>query len=333
MPESSSKGMHVRFIISVIILLGLLSGCLEDGTQNQSEPRSTSAPIATSTAVPTSMPTHTPAGAQSPTQNPGSTLAPSVAKTPTLPPTPTTEASGTLQPVEAASPTWTPEALPGTWRGLVVAPEVRCSPYDPDDYRYNQSVENRIVEQLNGLVYGPYTGTHFEDTGQTDIEHMVARSEAHDSGLCAADADTKKQFASDLLNLTLASPEVNRQQKSAKDAAEWLPDLNQCWFANRVVQVRQEYRLTIDETEAAALETVLSGCSSVDMVVIDSSISPSTATPYPTAVADALAMYDDNGNGRISCAEARAHGIAPVRSDHPAYPYMNDADGDGVVCE
>ena len=194
-------------------------------------------------------------------------------------------------------------------------------------------MEHRIVKQLNGLVYGPYTGTHFEDTGQTDIEHIVARSEAHDSGLCAADAATKKQFASDLLNLTLASPEVNRQQKSARDAAEWLPDLNQCWFADRVVQVRQEYRLTIDETEAAALETVLSGCSSVDMVIIDSSTSPSTATPYPTAVADALDMYDDNGNGRISCAEARAHGIAPVRSDHPAYPYMNDADGDGVVCE
>ena len=225
------------------------------------------------------------------------------------------------------------QALPGTWRGLLVAPEDRCSPYDSDDYPYNQSVEQRIVEQMNGLVYGPYTGTHFEDTGQTDIEHIVARSEAHDSGLCAADAETKKQFASDLLNLTLAGPEINRQQKSAKDAAEWLPDLNQCWFADRVVQVRQVYKLTIDETEAAALETVLSGCSSVDIVIIDSSTSPSTATPYPTTVADALAMYDDNGNGRISCAEARAHGIAPVRADHPAYPYMNDADGDGVVCE
>ena len=98
----------------------------------------------------------------------------------------------------------------------------------------------------------------------------MARSEAHDSGLCAADAETKKRFASDLLNLTLASPEVNRQQKSAKDAAEWLPDLNQCWFADRVVQVHQEYQLTIDETESDALETVLSGCSSVDMVISDS---------------------------------------------------------------
>ena len=99
------------------------------------------------------------------------------------------------------------------------------------------------------------------------------------------------------------------------------------------MQVRQEYQLTIDETEADALETVLSGCSSIEMMISDATTSPSTATPYPTTVADVLAMYDDNGNGRISCAEARAHGIAPVRSDHPAYPYMNDADGDGVVCE
>ena len=47
----------------------------------------------------------------------------------------------------------------------------------------------------------------------------------------------------------------------------------------------------------------------------------------------ALALYDDNRNGRIICAEARKHAIAPVRRGHPAYPYMNDPDGDGTVCE
>ena len=47
----------------------------------------------------------------------------------------------------------------------------------------------------------------------------------------------------------------------------------------------------------------------------------------------ALAMWDDNKNERISCAEARSHGIAPVRSDHPAYQYMADRDNDGIVCE
>lgn len=44
-------------------------------------------------------------------------------------------------------------------------------------------------------------------------------------------------------------------------------------------------------------------------------------------------QWDDNGNGRISCAEARRHRIAPVRRGHPAYALMYDRDGDGVVCE
>ena len=56
------------------------------------------------------------------------------------------------------------------------------------------------------------------------------------------------------------------------------------------------------------------------------------AAPGPTPAAEPL-PWDDNGNGRISCAEARAHGIAPVRRGHPAYRYMRDGDGDGVVCE
>ena len=187
---------------------------------------------------------------------------------------------------------------------------------------------------MGGIVYGPYTGSYFANTRETDIEHIVARSEAHDSGLCAADAGTRSRFASDLLNLTLASPSVNRHQKSGKDAAEWMPDLNECWFADRVVRVRQEYGLTIDRTEADALAAVLSGCSSFEMVVVSASaqVTP-TPSPVPSSGVDALAMWDDNGNGRISCAEARNHGIAPVRRGHPAYPYMDDRDGDGVVCE
>ena len=48
---------------------------------------------------------------------------------------------------------------------------------------------------------------------------------------------------------------------------------------------------------------------------------------------DVLALWGDNGNGRIACTEARTHGIAPDRRGHPAHQYMRDADGDGVVCE
>ncbi len=54
--------------------------------------------------------------------------------------------------------------------------------------------------------------------------------------------------------------------------------------------------------------------------------------PSRTHPASVLGQYDDNGNGRITCAEARRHGIAPVRRGHPAYPYMHDANNDGIVC-
>ena len=71
------------------------------------------------------------------------------------------------------------------WRELAVAPEDRCSEYASSDYSYSPSVEPRIVD-IQGGIYGPYTGTWFDSIRETDIEHIVARSEAHDSGLCAA---------------------------------------------------------------------------------------------------------------------------------------------------
>ncbi len=146
-----------------------------------------------------------------------------------------------------------------TWCGLVVAPEHRCSPYVRADYKYSQSLEPRIVRQLGG-IYSPYTNRVFSSTRETDIEHMVATSEAHDSGLCAAPDRTRRRFASDLDNLTLASPSVNRRQKKGKDAAGWLPAENACWFAAQVVKVKQKYGLSIDRRERRALERVLGKC-------------------------------------------------------------------------
>lgn len=62
---------------------------------------------------------------------------------------------------------------------------------------------------------------------------------------------------------------------------------------------------------------------------------PYSKGTVPPGEPDALALWDDNGsgNGRITCPEARAHGIAPVPRGHPAYRFMRDGDGDGVVCE
>ena len=105
-----------------------------------------------------------------------------------------------------------------TWRGLTVAPEHRCAPYDKKrDYPYPQSVERHIVREL-GAVYGPYTGTCFASARETDIEHIVAASEAHDSGLCAADAATKARFARDLTqpHARLTAGEPAREERQGR---------------------------------------------------------------------------------------------------------------------
>jgi hypothetical protein len=239
-----------------------------------------------------------------------------------------------------------------TWRGLVVKPENRCSPYDKkSQYPYPQSVEDVIVANMNGRIYGPYEGRYFNSDRETDIEHILASSEGHDSGLCSASDAKRKQFATDPLNLTLASPKVNRCSKGGKcgfDAAQWMPEKNKCWFSNRIVQIRIKYDLSIDRAESRALESVLSNCSSFEMqfftegensqatvlrgnVVQRPALAPTVIMP-PGTTKSALTMYDTNQNGRITCSEARAQGIAPVTKDHPAYPFMRDADGDGVVC-
>ena len=129
---------------------------------------------------------------------------------------------------------------------------------------------------------------------------------------------------------------MNRHQKSGKDAGEWIPDRNRCWFAGRVLEVKRAYGLTVDRREAAALERILRGCASTAMApkVCRGTRASSGATGEAAGGGEeALARYDDNRNGKITCKEARRHGIAPVHRSHPAYGYMRDGDGDGVVCE
>lgn len=143
---------------------------------------------------------------------------------------------------------------------LKVAPEERCSPYNRKDYPYSQSIEAKIADRQG--MRSLYTGHVFESLRESDIEHIVALSEAHDSGLCAASKAVRRTFASDLDNLTLATPQLNRYEKRAKDAAEWLPPLesSHCWFAQQIVIVKTRYQLTADQREYDALKAVLDNC-------------------------------------------------------------------------
>ena len=96
--------------------------------------------------------------------------------------------------------------------------------------------------------------------------------------------------------------------------------------------MKRAYGLTARAREAVALNAILRECESTAMEpMVCSSQGAAVREPGASAGADPLALYDDDGNGRITCREARAHGIAPVHRSDPAYGYMRD--GDGLVCE
>lgn len=215
-------------------------------------------------------------------------------------------------------------ASSNTWRGLVVAPENRCQPYSSSDYPYSQSLETQLTMTYQG-VYGPYTGKWFSSPSETDIEHIVAKSEAHDSGLCSASSQQKKAFSGDLLNLTLAGPTLNRYQKSGKDASEWVPPVNKCWFAHQVVLVKKKYQLTVDQREANALESILSGCESVTMIFYKKPPSQGSTTPKQKEPQDTTDFKN--------CTALKRSHPGGVTRGHPAYKKKFDRDGDGHACE
>ena len=207
-----------------------------------------------------------------------------------------------VQPVE-------PQGCPAdaeTWRGLQVCEEQPRDGYDRDAFGSGySSLEDDIIAALpatmkaGGQVYTPdtpYSCLAFDitadGTAATDIEHIVALAEAHDSRI----ADHRRRdIASDLDNLTIADPTVNRSQKSDRDAAGWMRARHGRWFAERVIAVKLEYRLSVDSAERAALEALLSGggaalnCVNADTtsptVVINSDASAPVTGPFPIAIA------------------------------------------------
>ena len=180
-----------------------------------------------------------------------------------------------------------------------LARENRCTPYDRDDYYYPQSIELRIIaENLGGRITSPYTGETFASRSETDIEHIVATSEAHDSGLCAASLALRRQFAQDLLNLTLASPALNRYDKSAKDLAEWLPGQNRCWFVRTVVAVKAKYNLTMDDAEAAVARQVLGECDDTTSDSTPASQNNTAVVQAPPAVPVVELLHNSNFRAR-----------------------------------
>ena len=173
------------------------------------------------------------------------------------------EACENLRPDLSEQPAMT-EPFP-RWRGIRVEYETECADYRSDRYSYGPGADINISLDMNAF-YAPYEDVCYKTKYDVTIEHMVARKEAHVSGLCRSDQATKLQFSADLDNLTLAHSTVN-SGKSDHDAATWLPDHNECWYVFRVMNVKRKYDLSVDPAERDAMQEVLDECSANDLVL------------------------------------------------------------------
>ena len=111
-----------------------------------------------------------------------------------------------------------------------------------------------------------------------------------------------------LVSLLVGSPDVldlHHAHRSAGEAvlgyaADWLPELNRCWFANRLLKVKLKYRLSVDRDEAEALEAVLLGCMNFALVVHPPDAGPLSGICVSASVREALPIVQDFHGATIS---------------------------------
>ncbi len=125
---------------------------------------------------------------------------------------------------------------------------------------YDRTLDEKFSEENGNRKVTPYTCSSYKSFEEVEIEHIVAWAEARKSGLSCSRA---KDFINATLNIAVALPAVN-QDKWTKDAAQWMPEYNKCWFANRVKKVKEKYGLSMDIAEHSKIEGTLSRCSDED---------------------------------------------------------------------
>ena len=126
-------------------------------------------------------------------------------------------------------------------------------------------VEECKVQQ--GVLNDPYTGKAIEfvrgptTSDDVQIDHVVALSNAWQTGAQQLSFERRVKFANDPLNLLAVSGSAN-EQKSDGDAATWLPSNKsfRCQYVNRQVKVKIKYELWVTPSEKLAINRVLGGC-------------------------------------------------------------------------
>ncbi|PRY70412.1 uncharacterized protein DUF1524 [Glaciihabitans tibetensis] len=120
---------------------------------------------------------------------------------------------------------------------------------------------------LRGVVDDPYTGESISfvrgeaTSSLVQIDHVVALSNAWQTGAQQFSEQTRVAFANDPLNLLAVDGESN-SQKGDGDTATWLPSDSsfRCEYVARQISVKAAYQLWVTAAERDAMYRVLTEC-------------------------------------------------------------------------
>jgi hypothetical protein len=125
-------------------------------------------------------------------------------------------------------------------------------------------VGTRDCKVIAGQLLDPFTGkviTFSATKVVIDIDHVVALSNAWQTGAAYFDKSKRTEIANDPLNLLAVDSKLNRQ-KGDGDAATWLPPYKafRCEYVARQVAVKAKYGLWVTQPEKVAIDKILSTC-------------------------------------------------------------------------
>lgn len=119
---------------------------------------------------------------------------------------------------------------------------------------------------LTGMLDDPYSGRTIafargENSSAVQIDHVIALADAWQTGAQRWTPGKREAFANDPANLLAVDGALN-QQKSAGDAATWLPPNRgyRCVYVVRQVRMKAAYGLWVTAAERDAIERQLDGC-------------------------------------------------------------------------
>ena len=130
----------------------------------------------------------------------------------------------------------------------------------------NISKQDKCVV-LSGILDDPYTGDRIDfqrgqsTSSKVQIDHIVALSDAWNSGASHWNESKLRAFGNDPYNLAAVDGTANTQ-KSNSSADEWLPAnaAARCLYVATQVGVKEHYALTVTQTEAQKMREVLGSC-------------------------------------------------------------------------